>query len=321
VRFEQGVNAPGTAASKLGAGSAVLAWEVQLPYQHRMWRAAGIVAVTMLWATAAGAVQGAVSFPADTAATESTAVSESPPVPQSTVSGAIQAGIKALKAGRHNDAREHFAVARHLSPQWPLAHLYWAIAETTIHPKSKEGLKTLQYVVAESPKNPRAHYFLGIAYEQAKRYERAVIELRTALQLRPKIKDARFRLGGLLRDFGDVKGAIIVYHDVLQRQPAHMGALTALAELHESAQQHKEAERALRRIAQLQPNIAYHRYQLAQFLERTGQRNKARRALKRAEQIDPRPKRRMRQLDNGSFVPLGLFVGDTEEVVSSGIFW
>ena len=95
-----------------------------------MRRAAGFFALTVLWATAAGADQVEVSSPRHSA--ETTPPAASALVDPSTVSGAIKAGIASLKASRHTEAREHFAVARSLSPQWPLAHLYWAIAETTV---------------------------------------------------------------------------------------------------------------------------------------------------------------------------------------------
>ncbi len=60
-------------------------------------------------------------------------------------------------------------------------------------------------------------------------------------------------------------------------------------------QRFEEAEVALRRIARLQPEIAYHRYRLAQFYERIGEPGKAARARAKAEEIAPQD-RKMRPL-------------------------
>ena len=108
--------------------------------------------------------------------------------------------------------------------------------------------------------------------------------------------DAPFRLAGALQRAGATQQAIAAFSQVLETDPDHLGALAALADLYEGVDRATDAERALQRIARLNPDIAYHHYQLAQFYERLGKRNKARRAFQQAEAIDPRHGKKMRRL-------------------------
>ena len=205
-------------------------------------------------------------------------------------------GVKALKAGDAEKARELFALARQSAPDSFMLQLYWAIAEQTVQPTSAAALETLEQVVAAAPTNPRAHYYLCISYEHAKRPEVAAASFRKALELRAGFRDAELRLAFALRDAGDTTAAIVVFENVVGALTDPIAALASLAELYEAAQRPEDAERALRQIARAQPTVAYHRYRLAQFFERIGEVEKAKRALKKAEAIDPRPKKKMRPL-------------------------
>ena len=95
---------------------------------------------------------------------------------------------------------------------------------------------------------------------------------------------------------GDYLAAVAAYREVLHGEPAHTGALAALGRLYENLQRPGDAEQALKTIADLHPNIAYHHYQLAQFYVRVGDAGKAKQAFARAESVAPTPRRRMRRL-------------------------
>jgi tetratricopeptide (TPR) repeat protein len=177
-----------------------------------------------------------------------------------------------------------------------MAHLYWAIAETTLSPDSDAGLAAFERALALAPDNPRINYSFGLALERRKRWAEAAVAFARALALRPGIKEGCFHLGLALESSGQPEAALAAFEQALDRDPDHVGALAAAAALYERAERFADAEAALRRIARLQPEVAYHRYRLARFYERIGEADKARRALDRADGVEPLPERRMRPL-------------------------
>jgi tetratricopeptide (TPR) repeat protein len=205
-------------------------------------------------------------------------------------------GMEALRDSRVEIARSEFARAARLAPEWGLAFLQWGVVEQSIDAQSSVARECLERAVALAPDNPRAHYHLGTLYERLGRNQEAAQEFGAALELRPRMRDAQFRLAASLHALGDIEGAISAYHKVLMRERHHTGALTALADLYEHTNELAAAERALVSIVQAQPGVAYHHYRLAQFYERIGERRKARRAYTRADELDPRPQRKMRRL-------------------------
>lgn len=205
-------------------------------------------------------------------------------------------GVKALKSGDAAKARDLFALARKSAPDSFMLQLYWAIAEQTVQPASAAALQTLEQVVTAAPTNPRAHYYLGLSYEQMKRHQEAATSFHKTLELRARFRDAGMRLAFALRSAGDADAAILAFEDVVAASSDQIAALASLTELYEGAARLEDAERALRLIARAQPTVAYHRYRLAQFFERIGEPDKAKRALKKADAIDPQLKRKMRPL-------------------------
>ncbi len=205
-------------------------------------------------------------------------------------------GMQALTAGRIDVARRAFSESVALAPEWGLAYLQWGIVEQSVDPKAEIARQCLQTAVKLAPRNPRAHYHLGVLYEGLGIPLDAVRQYKAALTLRPRMRDAQFRLATALAAIGEQDAAILVFQDVLDQNPGHTGALTALAALFEKANQIDDAEHALMAIAQAQPRVAYHHYRLGQFYERIGKRTAARQAFARAESLDPRPTRKMRRL-------------------------
>jgi tetratricopeptide (TPR) repeat protein len=210
--------------------------------------------------------------------------------------GAFARGMAAINAGHVDVAREAFARAAELAPEWGLAFLEWGIVEAAVDPKSALALECLKKAAVLSPGNPRVHYQLGLLYEQQARLADAVRELKSALALRSTMRDARYRLAQVLLLAEAREEALTMFQSLITEEPGHTGALTAIAELYEHGGKLTEAEEALLSLTRLQPQVAYHRYRLAQFYERTGNVKKAKQAFAQAEALDPRPKRTMRQL-------------------------
>ncbi len=205
-------------------------------------------------------------------------------------------GMQALTAGRIDVARQAFSEAVALAPEWGLAYLQWGIVEQSVDPKATIARECLQTAVELAPGNPRAHYHLGVLYEGLDVPLDAMREYRAALQLRPRMRDVQFRLATVLSEIGEQDAAILTFRDVLDQQPGHTGALTALAELFEKTNRIEDAEQALVAITRTQPRVAYHHYRLGQFYERVGKQSAARQAFARADWLDPRPTRKMRRL-------------------------
>ncbi|MBI5512089.1 MAG: tetratricopeptide repeat protein [Deltaproteobacteria bacterium] len=209
---------------------------------------------------------------------------------------AFQRGVSALANSRIDVAREAFARAAALAPEWGLAFLEWGAVEASIDPKSALALECLHQAAELAPGNPRVHYQLGLLYEQQEKYADAVRELKAAIALRPTMVDARFHLARLLILTGARDEAATALEAVIAADAGHTGALAALAELYEGAGKIDAAETALLSIAKIQPQIAFNHVRLGQFYERQGDQRKAQAAFAKAEALDPRPKRNMRKL-------------------------
>jgi tetratricopeptide (TPR) repeat protein len=208
----------------------------------------------------------------------------------------FSAGVAAFDAGDMERARTLFGEVRAVAPQWGMVQLYWAMAESALNPNSTEAVAALEAAAAAVPDNPRASYYLGVAYGRNQRFAEAERALRRVQELRPGFRDSDFQLASILDQSGQVEPAIAAFEQVLRVDPTHLGALSSLASLYERAGRLPDAETVLLRVIKQQPQNAYHRYQLAQFYERIGDPKKAARAQKDADELDPRPERRMRPL-------------------------
>lgn len=74
-------------------------------------------------------------------------------------------------------------------------------------------------VVHQEPSEPRAHYYLGLAYNKLERYEEAARELEIALSLNPQNTKAEYELGKALCYLDRKLGALKSFRNVLQKQP------------------------------------------------------------------------------------------------------
>lgn len=209
---------------------------------------------------------------------------------------AFEAGQRALATGNARVAVSHFLNAKTKAPGWGLAHLYWAMAMHEHDPADAGMLPVLERAEDLLGTNPRVHYYLGATLERQERWRSSASAYARAMVLRPGFRDAEFRRAGCLQRAGADDEAIAAFRLLLLRVPGHLAAYASLARLFERNFRLVEAERALLRVAGLQPASAYPRYQLALFYQRIGESAKARRMQRSAEALDPRPKRKMRPL-------------------------
>jgi len=71
--------------------------------------------------------------------------------------------------------------------------------------KAKDAIHDLENAIAEEPKFPLAHYFLGVAYRATGSPKMAKEEFTTALQLMPGLYKARLALAEIHMGFGDIQ--------------------------------------------------------------------------------------------------------------------
>ncbi len=106
---------------------------------------------------------------------------------------------------------------------------------------------------AADPKAAEAHYKTALEAEATGDREKAVAELRRAVQrdLNPQY---RFKLAYLLDLLGEEDEAIALYEQICTSSQPHMNALLNLAVLYEDRGQINEAEKCLRQVLDTAPN-------------------------------------------------------------------
>ena len=145
-------------------------------------------------------------------------------------------------------------------------------------------------VVAKRPLNPRGHMNLGHAWLRVRDFERAMPELRAAVELHPEYALAHNNLGGALAEQGNLDEAIAHYHralalaprlsdahynlglararqsrfddaireyqEVLREDPAHAEAWDAMGNAHVRAGRLEQAIDSYREAVRLDPDFA-----------------------------------------------------------------
>lgn len=103
-------------------------------------------------------------------------------------------------------AAQHFERALALSP----TDLYTLTTATLLNDalgRQKNAIPLSEYFVSRDPMDPFMHIGLGVAYQEAGRYDNAIASFRTALRLSPEMTGAHGRIGDTLFLKGDYEGA------------------------------------------------------------------------------------------------------------------
>lgn len=96
----------------------------------------------------------------------------------------------------------------------------------------REAMVELRRVLQEDPKNPYAYYYLGVAFYEVGELEPSRDAYVAALKLAAKHLGARVALSHVLRQMGDVRGAIREGMAALSQAPGDGEALYALGLAH-----------------------------------------------------------------------------------------
>jgi tetratricopeptide (TPR) repeat protein len=96
----------------------------------------------------------------------------------------------------------------------------------------REALFALRDVIKRDPQNPYAFYFLGVGLFEMGEMEPARDAYRACLRIAPKHLGARIALTHILRQLGDLRGALKEGMVALTQAPADADALHAIGLVH-----------------------------------------------------------------------------------------
>jgi len=170
-------------------------------------------------------------------------------------------------------------------PQHPAATMMLGVAQRATG-ALEQSRSTLESVVAAHPAWPLAHLELARTLALAQDGERAIAELRRAIQLKPDLPDAWRELGDHLTAIGETEAADEAYRQHLKhstRDPRLMEAALALAE-----NRIPIAESLLREHLKRHPTDIAAIRMLAEVAARLGRYDDAQRLLERCLELAPR---------------------------------
>jgi len=71
-----------------------------------------------------------------------------------------------------------------------------------------DTIEDLERKLAQDPDSANLHYNLGLALVRAKQWDRATVEFRSSMKLKPGLLEARVNIAGILLQKGDYDGCI-----------------------------------------------------------------------------------------------------------------
>lgn len=98
-------------------------------------------------------------------------------------------------------------------------HLFGSAVQRIRRGEFEAAIEALEVVVAASPRDPSARYWLGTAYRRAGRAQPAEESLARAIELEPRMNVARLELADLLAEQGRTAEAAVRYREAMQFAP------------------------------------------------------------------------------------------------------
>ncbi len=135
------------------------------------------------------------------------------------------------------------------------------------------AIRALLPVVARTPSNARAHYYLGLAYSGKGLSEGAVNQFKEAILLAPDEAQFHEGLGQAYREAGDFVPALSEFEEAIRRDPHEPRYQVDLASLLLDQGRVPEAITQLRRTVEIRPDSAQLHLFLAETLRRAGDRD------------------------------------------------
>ncbi|HTQ43609.1 MAG TPA: tetratricopeptide repeat protein [Polyangiaceae bacterium] len=119
----------------------------------------------------------------------------------------------------------------------------------------REAMVELRRVLQDDPKNPYAYYYLGVAFYEVGELEPSRDAYAAALKLAPKHLGARVALSHVLRQMGDVRGAIREGMAALSQAPGDGEALHAIGLAHHAYGDEVAARKYLEAFLETNPEL------------------------------------------------------------------
>ena len=208
----------------------------------------------------------------------------------STVSRAIDQllaeGDAHVNAGRFAQAE---ACARHVlaqQPRNPRAHYLLGVA-AYFQRRPADALQQLELALRQDRVNPQFHFVTAMCLAAVGRAEEAVTSYRRALQFRPAFFEALANLGNLYEGTGRFAEASDCYRRALLLRPDEPLLLNALGACALAMGDIEAAAAPLERAVQLRPGFDGALNNLANVVARQGQRERAVELLRRAVELRP----------------------------------
>jgi tetratricopeptide (TPR) repeat protein len=119
----------------------------------------------------------------------------------------------------------------------------------------REAMVELRRVLQQDPKNPYAYYYLGVAFYEVGELEASRDAYAACLKLAPQHLGARVALSHVLRQLGDVRGAIREGMAALSQAPGDGEALYALGLAHHARGDDVAARKCLEAFLETNPEL------------------------------------------------------------------
>jgi Flp pilus assembly protein TadD len=159
--------------------------------------------------------------------------------------GVIHAG-----RGELDDAETAYRKAIEIEPRIPMAYLNLA---DLYRQKGDDaaGIQLLQEAQLRQPNSPDLHYGMGLALVRQRRYDEALVELRTAAELSENDPQYSYVYAVALHSTGSSPAALKVLEQALETTPTDRSLLTALLTISLEAGDPERAQRAAARLEEL----------------------------------------------------------------------
>ena len=151
-------------------------------------------------------------------------------------------------------------------------------------------LEDAQEAVRQNPNDAKAHFNLGLAYNELGQYQDAIPHYEETIRIsptHPKIYDAHWGLGSTYSKLGQHQEAIASYKEALRIKPGHAVALLNLESAYDELGQYKEAITSYKEALRTEPDFAKTHYGLGRVYIKSGRYQEAIAPNKEAIRIKP----------------------------------
>ncbi len=165
----------------------------------------------------------------------------------------LRSGDRLSVAGQTQDALKCFEAAERLSPDSPRAKFSKALLLKKLGFTS-EAIGLLEALAQSNPSYYKTFKALADISIEQNMIPEAIMSIRRELELNPKQPERQISVAKLLRDEGDLIGALEHYRLVLKEEPRHKDALIEAGKTCASLDRTKEALTYFKRARRFYPN-------------------------------------------------------------------